>query len=316
MSLSNLLWPLDPSIKIGGMEIHAYAIIIVCGMIAAFFIITALFRRRNMSRDLFLTFFVIGLPIAIITTRLFYCITDGLPVSQWFSWNSIRKGGLSIVGGILGGAASVAVICIVKRVNFLRVGDCIVVGLLFAQSLGRWGNFVNQEVYGGVVTNSALQFFPFAVYIEATGSWHYAFFFYESIVTLTASILLFINAWKNGKKPNGINVACYFIVYGLTRSIMEPLRDSTYILNGGGVPWSFVLSLTMLAAGLGLLFDLLYTNKKKEGKLIGSVKGEQYGIVEFIADRKDETPILDKWNMMCSIYPENYEEKINEKKEK
>lgn len=316
MTLSNLLWPLDPSIKIGGLEIHAYAMIIVCGMIAAFLIITALFRRRNMSRDLFLTFFVIGLPIAIITTRLFYCITDGLPVSQWFSWSSIRKGGLSIVGGIIGGAASVAVICIVKKINFLRVGDCIVVGLLFAQSIGRWGNFVNQEVYGAEVTNGALQFFPFAVYIEATGSWHYAFFFYESMVTLTASILLFINAWKNGKKPNGINVACYFIVYGLTRSIMEPLRDSTYILNGGGVPWSLVLSLTMLAAGLGLLFYLLYTNKKKEGKLIGSLRGEEYGIVEFIADSKDEEPILDKWNMMCRIYPENYKEKADEKKEK
>ena len=316
MTLSNLLWPLDPSIKIGGLEIHAYALIIVCGMIEAFLIITALFRRRNMSRDLFLTFFVIGLPIAIITTRLFYCITDGLPVSQWFSWSSIRKGGLSIVGGIIGGAASVAVICIVKKINFLRVGDCIVVGLLFAQSIGRWGNFVNQEVYGAEVTNGALQFFPFAVYIEATGSWHYAFFFYESIVTLTASILLFINAWKNGKKPNGINVACYFIVYGLTRSIMEPLRDSTYILNGGGVPWSLVLSLTMLAAGLGLLFYPLYTNKKKEGKLIGSLRDEEYGIVEFIADRKDEEPIFDKWNMMCKIYPENYKEKADEKKEK
>ncbi|MBQ8342526.1 MAG: prolipoprotein diacylglyceryl transferase [Clostridia bacterium] len=306
MALSNLLWPMDPSIKVGGTQIHAYAIIIVCGMIAAFFIITALFRRRNMSSDLFLTFFVIGLPIAIMTTRLFYCITDGLPVSDWFKWSSIRQGGLSIVGGIIGGAASVAVICIVKKVNFLRVGDCIVVGLLFAQSIGRWGNFVNQEVYGAEVTNGALQFFPFAVYIEATGSWHYAFFFYESMVTLTASVLLFINAWRNGKKPNGINVACYFIVYGLTRSIMEPLRDSAYILNGGGVPWSLVLSLTMLAAGSALLIYLLWHNKKTEGKLIGSAKGEEYGIVKFIADRKDEEPTLDKWNMMCKIYPENY----------
>ncbi len=314
MYLPNLLWPMDPSIKIGGLEIHAYAIIIVCGMIAAFCIITALFRRRNMSTDLFLTFFVIGLPIAIITTRLFYCITDGLPFSQWFSWESIRQGGLSIVGGIIGGAASVAVICYVKKVNFLRVGDCVVVGLLFAQSIGRWGNFVNQEVYGAEVTNSALQFFPFSVYIETTGTWHYAFFFYESMVTLIASILLFINAWRNGKKPNGINVACYFIVYGLTRSIMEPLRDSSYILNGGGVPWSLVMSLVMLAAGVGLLVYLLVTNKKKEGKLIGSAKGEQYGIVQFIADRKDEVPTLDKWNMMCKIYPENYQQKKDEEK--
>lgn len=316
MSVSNLLWPLDPSVKIFGVEIHAYAIIIVCGMIAAFFIINALFRRRNMSPDLFLTFFVICLPIAILTTRLFYCITDGLPVSEWLKWSSIRQGGLSIVGGIIGGAASIAVVCLVKKVNFLRVGDCVVVGLLFAQSLGRWGNFVNQEVYGAEVTNHALQFFPFAVYINKTGSWHYAFFFYESVVTMTAAALLFINAWRNGKKPNGINVALYFIVYGLTRSIMEPLRDSTYILNGDGVPWSLVLSLIMLAAGSALLIYLLWHNKKTEGKLIGSAKGEQYGIVEFIGDSKDEKPLLDKWNMMCRIYPENYQKPTDRKKEK
>ncbi|MBQ9713784.1 MAG: prolipoprotein diacylglyceryl transferase [Clostridia bacterium] len=315
MNFSNLLWPLDPTVKILGAEIHAYALIIVCGMIAAFFVITLLFRRRNMSPDLFLTFFVIGLPIAVITTRLFYCITDGLPISEWFQWSSIRRGGLSIVGGIIGGAASVAVICAVKKVNFLRVGDCVVVGLLLAQSIGRWGNFVNQEVYGAQVTSEALQFFPFAVYIEKTGTWHYAFFFYESFVTLTAAILMFINAWKNGKKPNGINVACYFIVYGGTRSIMEPLRDSQYILSGGGVPWSLVLSLTMLIVGLSLLVYLLYANRKKEGVWIGSVKGEPYGIVKYIADRKDEEPELDKWNMMCSIYPENYKEKTEKSKE-
>ena len=316
MNFSNLLWPNAPSVKIGNLEIHAYAIIIVCGMIAAFFIISALFRRRNMSTDLFLTFFVITLPVAILTTRLFYCITDGLPVSEWLSWSSIRNGGLSIVGGIIGGTASVAIICIVKKVNFFRVGDCVVVGLLFAQSIGRWGNFVNQEVYGAEVTNSGLQFFPFAVYIESNGAWHYAFFFYESMVTLLASVLLFTNAWKNGKKPNGINTACYFIVYGLTRTVMEPLRDSHYILSGGGVPWSLVMSIAMLVGGLGLLVYLLYTNKKKEGKLIGSALGEEYGIVKFIADGKDEEPTLDKWNMMCKIYPKNYKTPTDGKKEK
>ena len=322
MNTSSLLAFEQPGITIFGFKIYAYALIIVFGMISAFFVISALFRRRNMSTDLFLTYFCISLPIAILTTRIFYCITDGMPISEWFSISSIREGGLSIIGGIIGGTASVVVISIVKKVNFFRVGDCIVVGLLLAQAIGRWGNFANQEVYGGLVTNESLQFFPMAVYIEKVGSWHYAFFFYESMATLTAAILLFINAWKNGKKPNGVNTACYFMIYGLTRSIMEPLRDSSYILNGGGVPWSLVMSITMLVAGLGLLFYLLFTNKKKEGKMIGSAKGEEYGIVKFIADRKDEEPTLNKWNMMCKIYPENYKtttdaaETTDEEKEK
>lgn len=304
--MNALLWPNHSSITIFGMEIYWYAIIIVFGMMSAFFVISLLFRRRNMSKDLFLTFFVICLPIAIVTTRLFYCITAGMPMKEWFSFQSIRQGGLAITGGILGGAASVLGVCYFKKVNFFRAGDCIVVGLLLAQSIGRWGNFVNQEVYGGLVTNEALQFFPIAVLIESSNEWHYAFFFYESMVTLTAAIVLFINGWRNGKKPNGINTSCYFIVYGLTRAIMEPLRDSDFILNGGGIPWSFVFSLVLLAGGLGMLGYVLINNQRKEGTLRGSVNGDPYGITKFIGDNKDEVAYFDNINMMCSIYPENY----------
>lgn len=302
----SLLTREQPHISIFGFPIYAYAIIIVCGMAVAGFVIALLFKRRNMSMDLALTYFCITVPIAVVTTRLFYCITDGMPITDWFNFDSIRQGGLSIIGGIVGGAVSVLVISIVKKVDFFRAGDCIVVGLLLAQAIGRWGNFANQEVYGAEVTNPALQFFPISVFIDADGAWHYAFFFYESMVTLTAGILLFINAWKNPYKPNGVNTACYFIVYGLVRSIMEPLRDSSFILNGGGVPWSFVFSLLMLVAGLALLTVLLALNKRKEGKLFGSVRGEKYGIAEYIADNSKEVAYKDTVNMMCKIYPERY----------
>ncbi|MBE7068121.1 MAG: prolipoprotein diacylglyceryl transferase [Clostridiales bacterium] len=325
----------SPGIMIGGFKIHAYAIIIVCGMISAFFVISALFKRRNMSPDLFLTFFCVCLPVAIITTRLFYCITDGMPISEWFAIDSIRKGGLSIMGGILGGVISVALVCIIKKVNFFRVGDCIVVGLLLAQAIGRWGNFANQEVYGTEITNEALHFFPIGVYINESGNcmqtvtltfsklfgfetditggtWHYAFFLYESIITLSAAIALFIHAWKNPKKPNGINTALYFAVYGLTRSIMEPLRDSSFIL-GESIPWSMVTSILLCLGGVGLLIYLLVRNKQKEGAFIGSLNGDPYGITDYIGDYKREIAYYTDINMMCKIYPERYEKKTDAK---
>lgn len=338
MNFTALMAYESPGISIFGFKIYAYALIIVCGMIAAFCVISLLFKRRNMSPDLFLTFFCICLPVAIITTRLFYCITSGLPFSEWFSFESIRQGGLSIMGGILGGAASVAIICWVKKVNFFRVGDCVVVGLLLAQAIGRWGNFANQEVYGAEITNEALQFFPIGVYINKTdggsclqsftltfsklfgfetdisgGTWHYAFFLYESLVTFTAALLMFIHAWKNPKKPNGINTAFYFIAYGITRSIMEPLRSPEFIL-GDSIPWSMVTSLCLLVGGLVFLFVVLYLNKKKEGVLIGSAKGEPYGITEYIRDDKKEVAYLNNVNIMCKIYPENYVKPAEEQK--
>ena len=201
------------------------------------------------------------------------------------------------------------------KLRFIRYLDFTVVGLIIGQSIGRWGNFANQEVYGMEVTNPALQWFPFAVYIEKEAAWHYAFFFYESMVTFTAAVLLFINAWKNPYKPNGVNTACYFITYGLVRSIMEPLRDPQYILGSGGIQWSFVFSLCLLIGGLGALFFILFRNKCKEGKLFGSANGDPYGITDFIGDSKTEIPYRTKINMMCKIYPEKYEEKpVKEKK--
>lgn len=308
MNLSSLLFE-PPGITIFGFKIYAYAIIIVCGMIAAFFVITTLFKRRNMSADLFLTFFVICLPVAIVTTRMFYCIADGMPISKWFDFESIRQGGLSIIGGIIGGTVSVALVAFIKKVNFLRVGDCVVVGLLLAQSIGRWANFANQEVYGAVVENASLHFFPFAVYIESTGNWHYAFCVYESIVTLLGAILLFINAWRNGKKPNGVNSACYFIIYGGVRMIMEPLRAAQFQLGN----FSLIMAIIMFVGGLIFLATLFALNKKMEGVWVGSKNGDPYGITKFIKDNKDEVAYFNSMNMMCAIHPENY---VTEAKEK
>ena len=330
--MNTLLAYENPGIDVFGFKINAYAIIIVCGIFTAFFVISLLFKRRNISSDLFLTFFCICLPVALFTTRLFYCLTDGVPIENWFSFEGIRSGGLSIIGGILGGTISVALVCFFKKVNFFRVADCIVIGLMLAQAIGRWGNFANQEVYGAVVENEALQFFPFSVYINKTdggnclqtftltfqklfgveqtitgGTWHYAFFFYESLANTIVAVLLFIFAWKNPNKPNGIITSCYFINYGLVRSIMEPLRDPTYILSEGGVQWSLVFSLALLVFGIVMLFFVFYFNKKKEGALFGSVNGEKYGITQYVKDTKDEVAYLNKINMMCAIYPENYQ---------
>ncbi|MBQ8319374.1 MAG: prolipoprotein diacylglyceryl transferase [Clostridia bacterium] len=341
MTLTPLLAYEAPGINLFGFKITAYALVIVFGILVAFFVISLLFKRRNMSPDFFLTLFCICLPICLVTTRLFYCITDGMPVKEWFSFESIRNGGLSIIGGVLGGIVSVLVVCLVKKVDFFRVADCVVVGLVLAQAIGRWGNFANQEVYGAVVENEALQCFPFAVYINRTdggscmqtftltfskwfgfetdisgGTWHYAFFFYESLFNFVVGVLLFVNAWKNGKKPNGLNGALYFASYGLIRSIMEPLRSPEYILSGGGVPWSLVTSILLLIGGLGLAAILLIMNKKKEGKFFGSLSGDPYGITKYIKDAKDEKAYFSKMNMMCALHPENYEQQPPKERKK
>ena len=294
----------DRGIILFGFEIYYYALFIVCGMLVATFLAALLMKRRNMSPDFIFTLFLVCIPSALICARLYYCVTDGMNIKYWFAWSSIREGGLSIIGGALGGIGAGLIVCLVKKISFLRAADCVVICILVGQIFGRWGNYFNQEVYGGVVANEAtMGWFPFAVFIEADGQWHYAFFFYEMLFNCIAFVLLYTAAWKWAKKPNGVFTFAYFAWYGLIRTIMEPLRDPSYILNGGGVPWSLVTSILMLIGGLAGIVVLVLRNYAKEGSLFGSKQGDPCAITKYLSPDKNEKPYFSKINMLGHLYP-------------
>lgn len=258
----------NPHFTIFGYPIYYYAVIIVCGIILATVVVALLFKRRNIPTEWVLDLLLCILPLGIVGARTFFVLTDpSSDITQWFS--TFRDGGLSIIGGVIGGSLGVVLFCLIHKINFFRVADCLVPGVILAQAIGRWGNFVNQEVYGAEVTNEALQWFPFAVFIEKTGEWHYAFFFYESMLNLVIFALLFVLMWKFKKKPSGLALAGYLFGYGTVRSIMEPLRDPQFIL-GSSMPVSQVVALVMAFGGLTLAICLLIWNYKKYGRLFGA----------------------------------------------
>lgn len=294
-NLLSLATPENNSFEIFGFEIYYYAICIVVGIAVAACLATLLMHRRNISTDVILLCFIVCVPSAIIGARLYACLSDSsIGIQNFFHF---RDGGLSIMGGIFGGAISALVLCLIKKWNFFRITDCIAPVFPLAQAIGRWGNYFNQEVYGGVVANESLQFFPISVFIERDGQWHYAFFFYESVVNFLWFILLFILAWKLVKKPNGLLTAMFFGFYGIVRAIMEPLRDSSFRYgNGEGIDSSLIASYVLILAGVGLIVFLLLWNKKKEGKLFGSLNGDPYVVTEFIPSTKGEEPRYTKIN--------------------
>ena len=298
----NPLFGADPDgrgIYIFGLEIYYYAICIVAGMLVAATLSALLMKRRNMSPDFIFLLFIVCIPTAIIGARLFSCLTDeNLGIARFFEF---RKGGMSITGGVIGGVGAGFVVCIVKKVNFLRAADCVVINILIAQAIGRWGNYFNGEVYGGVVTNPSLQWFPFAVFEK--GQWHYAFFFYEMLWNMLGWALLFWYAWKRKNKPNGILTCLYFVWYGAIRMVMEPLRDPEFILNGGGVPWSHVFSILMVGLGIAACMLLMIFNFLKEGSFTGSKKGDPCGITNYLTPYKNDEPYFSKINMFGANYP-------------
>lgn len=232
---------------IQGFNIAWYGVIIATGMILSAAIAAYRSKKQGYKTDLIYDFMLLALPISIICARLYYVIFE------WDSYASnpmkifaIREGGLAIYGGVIGGIICALIFCKVNKFPFLKLADLAIPSLVLGQSIGRWGNFVNQEAYGNLVTNPKLQFFPYAVYIDAIEEWHQATFFYESMWNLILFIILLV-VLKRVKK-SGYAIPIYFIGYGLGRTLIEGLRaDSLYILPGVRV--SQLLSMILMVVG-------------------------------------------------------------------
>lgn len=246
---------------IEGWNIAWYGVIIATGMILGVLLAIYRAKQQQLKSDLLLDFIIIALPVAIICARAYYVMFEWDAYSDDFlSVFKIWEGGLAIYGGVLGGLLTSILFCRYHKFPLFRFLDLVVPSLVLGQAIGRWGNFVNQEAFGNLVTNQNLQFFPYAVYIDALGEWHQATFFYES---LWNCILLIAMLLVSRKKPKTGTLTCmYFAFYGLGRFMIEGLRtDSLYVIPG--LRASQVLSLILICCGLLLYLVPVRQNKMK-----------------------------------------------------
>ena len=239
---------LDNTLK---LNVNWYGLLIGIAFLVAVVIIRELAYIRGFEKDIAFDLLLVVFPFAIIGARLFYVIFSG---TSWTFLEILQvwHGGLSIIGGIIGGFLALLVYALIKKENLFSYTDLIVPVLMLGQSIGRWGNFVNQEVFGQVVTNKNLQWFPFAVFIDATNSWHYALFFYESVLNLIGAIVIF--AMFKKVKKTGYFTSAYLLYYGLVRTIMEVNRYDEFILQtNNGLPASQIVSICFMVLGTALL---------------------------------------------------------------
>jgi prolipoprotein diacylglyceryl transferase len=91
-----------------------------------------------------------GFPAGLIGGRLYFIATsfDQMP-HHWWGPFAVWDGGLGIWGGIAGGVAGGLWVLRRRGVDILRFMDAAAPGLLVAQSIGRVGNYFNQELFGG-----------------------------------------------------------------------------------------------------------------------------------------------------------------------
>lgn len=262
---------------IGNLDIKWYGIIITAAILIATIYCVFEFKRHKASVDYVLTLFLWVIPLAVIFARLAYVIfnpSEFFPFvsggrETWWEgflnmWN-IRGGGISILGAIPGGALGAFLNHITnkEKVNFMEVLDCLAPAMILGQALGRWGNFVNQELYGKIVTNPDWQFFPFAVFIDDLDGWYQATFFYEMVLNLIGFAILVVIGRK--VKKNLASLTFYLTYYLAVRSFMESLRSDAVAANGirVGVVGCAIGAVLAFTVFMLICFDVIKTGVPK-----------------------------------------------------
>ena len=232
----------NPAIYILGYPIYLYALIIVTGMVLAILLTAYFFKKRGYDPYDVCVYALAVIPLGVLGARLYVFIFPWAgQEADWGNFFNFRNGGLGIYGGVILGYITTFVVSKIKKHDFKIVGDAIIPGLLIAQSIGRWGNFANQEAFGPVITNPNLQWFPFGVFIEADGQWHNATFFYESMATLLGFVICLL-LLRSKKYKLGWLTAFYGIYYGIARLLIEGLRTDSLFLWIGTVQTDIKIS--------------------------------------------------------------------------
>lgn len=210
------------ALTLGIREIYWYALIILTGFLLGLLFACHGCEKRGVTKDNVWDVAMIGLVVGIIGARIYYVLfaLDEFK-SDWTDIFKIWNGGLAIYGGIIGAVISTLIYCRVKKISFLNMADVCCPGLFIGQAVGRFGNFMNAEVYGRETS------LPWGMSINGAPPVQ-PLFLYESLWNILGLILLVI--FRRKKTADG-QVFCFYIFwYSLGRLFLEGMRDSDYIL--------------------------------------------------------------------------------------
>ena len=237
-----------------GVSIAWYAIFITIGMVLAVIYAIHMAKKIGITTEDVLDYAIWTIPIGIIGARLYYVLSEIEHYHSFLQVINIREGGLAIYGGIIAGGLTVLALSYFKKINFLAFADCVAPGVLLAQGIGRWGNFMNGEAFGYATD----WFCRMGLQNELTGGLYmevHPTFLYESLWNILGFVAVNLYAKYLHKKYDGELFLMIFCWYGFGRMFIEGLRTDSLYTNIFGLEFrtSQVLAAVIFAVTAAVL---------------------------------------------------------------
>ncbi len=261
---------------IGGLDVYWYGVLIATGFLLALVFAFRYAVDFGIDADRLVDVVLVGSVCAVICARAYYVIFSPVPYGSFADMIDIRQGGLAIYGGVIGAAVFGGLACKWRKLPILPTFDLVAMGFLIGQSIGRWGNFVNQEAFG---SNTSL---PWGMYSQATASYLSSWqtvlaqdgvivdpsmpvhptFLYESIWCAVGFFALW--AYMKKRRFNGEIALMYAAWYGAGRFWIEGLRTDSLMLPGMTLRVSQLIALISVLAAVAAIVIIRRKIGKKE----------------------------------------------------
>lgn len=264
----HLKLPVSPSIvdfNLFGHEFSLkwYGMLIALGFLLAVVYAIKRAKKFEIDPDRMIDVVLVSTLFAFIGARLYFVLfsNDTSYVSDPLSILEVWNGGLAIYGGVIFAFITALWMCRVRKVNTLAMFDLASIGFLIGQGIGRWGNFFNQEAYGGNTSNNFLFGMTGSIIktgANATSNYNlnglvHPTFLYESFWCLLGFILLHLIS-KKAYKFKGEIFSLYIMWYGIGRFFIEGLRIDS--LKFGEMRISQIIAALSVIGGAVLFFLL------------------------------------------------------------
>lgn len=237
--------------SIFGIDIMWYGVLMALAMILCVCIALKEGKRVNISEDDLLNLAIIAIPSGLLGARLYYVIFNW----SWYSNHlseilNFRGGGMAIHGALIGGILAGFIYTRVKKINFFKMADTVMIGIPLGQAIGRWGNYINGEAHGGPTD------LPWGIMVD--GIKVHPTFLYESIWDL--GIFIFLWSFRKKKKYEGQLAIIYLILYSIGRFFIEGLRTDSLMI--GPLRMAQVISLVTIIVCV-ILHKILLKKKNR-----------------------------------------------------